>query len=244
MINIQLKPTVISGNQLVVIGYGTQKKKAVTGAISSVTAKELGKIHNGSQVSNILAGLIPGLSFREANGRPGAAASISIRNLGPPLYIIDGVIKDAGDFNDLAPNDIKSITVLKGAQAAIYGSMGANGVILVKTKRGKLNSPTKIGVNFHKGWQTLTRYTNEVLTSAYKWEKYAAEAQLNETGHTSITPQEIQKWKHPEEQKYPIKWESFNWPEFIFRKNAPEYSVNVYASGGSKKTNYYCLLQE
>ncbi len=234
-INVNLQSKTYSGEQLVVVGYGTQKKKSITGAISSISSKEIGSAHAGAAVSNTLAGKFPGLSFRKAEGRPGSSASIQIRNMGTPLYVIDGVIEDEGQFNNLSPGDIASISVLKGAQAAIYGSRAANGVIVVKTKQGSLNDPTKVGVNAYYGQQRLTAYPNNVLTNAYKWQKYAAEAQLNQTGHTNITPKQIEKWKNNNS----VQYESFDWPDFIFQKNAPQASINVYASGGSDKTNYY-----
>ncbi len=232
----------LSSNRLeeaVVVGYGTQKKKEITGAISSVTSEELGNIHAGATVSNILAGQVAGLSFRKAEGRPGSDASIQIRNMGDPLFVIDGVIEDAAQFNNLAPSDIQSISVLKGAQAAIYGSRAANGVVVVTTKQGHLNTPTKIGIDAYYGWQNLTAFPKNVLTSAWKWKRYAAEAQLNATGNTTITPEEIEKWKHPEDQKYPVQYQSFDWPDFIYQENAPQSSIHAYASGGSDKTNYY-----
>src|SRR5699024_7086854 len=158
----------------------------------------IGSVHNGSSVSNTLAGTIPGLSFRKAEGRPGSGASIQIRNMGTPLYVIDGVIEDEGQFNNLSSGDIESISVLKVPEAAIYGSRAANGVVVVTTKHGSLNSPTKVGVDAYYGWQNLTAYPNNVLTSAWKWKKKAAEAQLNQSGSTNITPEELQKWKYPE----------------------------------------------
>jgi TonB-linked SusC/RagA family outer membrane protein len=238
-INVALSSKIYSGKSLVVVGYGTQQKQDITGAISSVNAKEIGTVHAGATVSNTLAGSIPGVSFRKAEGRPGSSASIQIRNMGTPLFVIDGVIEDEGQFNNLSPGDIKSISVLKGAQAAIYGSRAANGVVVVTTKQGSLNTPTEVSIDAYYGWQNLTRYINNVLTSAWKWKKYAAEAQINTKGATSITPQEIQKWKNPQSTDFPVQFESFNWPAYIFHKNAPQASLNIHASGGSNKTNYY-----
>lgn len=238
-IDVKLKSKVVSGQQLVVVGYGKQKKKSITGAISSVNAKSLDVIHNGIKLSQALAGQIAGVSFRQATGKPGAGASIQIRNMGQPLFVIDGVIVSKGQFDSLSPNSVKSITVLKGAQAAIYGSRAANGVVVVTTKGGSFNKPTKIGIDVNYGRAYITSYINNVLTKAGKWKRYAAEAQLNTTGHTNITPKEIKRWKHPEKQKYPVKWESFDWPGFIFKDYAPQTRLNAHVSGGSNKTKYY-----
>lgn len=155
--------------------------------------------------------------------------------MGSPLYVVDGVIENAGRFNQLDPNDIASITVLKDASAAsVYGVQAGNGVIVITTKKGRLNTPARVNINAYTGWQNMTRYPNDVV-DAYHWMLYAAEAQMNTTGHTNITPEDIGKWKEGTEYGY----QSFNWADMIFRKNAPQTSLNVNVSGGSKTTNYY-----
>ncbi|TAN00100.1 MAG: SusC/RagA family TonB-linked outer membrane protein [Chitinophagaceae bacterium] len=220
--------------EFVEVGYGTQKKEDITGAISSITSKDIERVHGGSTVSSTLAGKISGLSYRMSEGRPGSSASIQIRNFGTPLFVIDGVVEDEGQFNNLSTDDIASISVLKDASAAaIYGSRAANGVVVVTTKHGKLNSKPKLSVNAYTGWQNMFRYTNHTV-NAYNWQLGAADAQMNEFGSTGITPAEVQKWK----QGGP-GYESFNWPNFIFRKNAPLTSINVNVGGGGETTNYY-----
>lgn len=233
-ISVKLESASKTLEETVVVGYGTQKKEDITGAISSVTSKDIEKVHGGSTVSTSLAGKISGLSFRQSEGRPGSSAGIQIRNMGTPLFVIDGVVKDEGQFNNISPNDIASITVLKDASAAIYGVRAANGVIVVTTKRGGLNEKPTLGIDAYTGWQNMTRYPNNVV-DAYHWQLYAAEAQMNQFGKTSITKDEIQKWKEGKEYGY----QSFNWADFIFRKNAPQTSLNMHVSGGGKSTNYY-----
>ncbi|GAA4316476.1 TonB-dependent receptor [Compostibacter hankyongensis] len=233
-LDVRLESSSKALKDVVVIGYGTQKKEDLTGAISSVTSEDIEKVHGGSTVSTSLAGKISGLSFRQSEGRPGASAGIQIRNMGTPLYVIDGVVKDEGQFNNIAPNDIASISVLKDASAAIYGVRAANGVVVVTTKRGSLNMPTRVRIDAYTGWQNMFRYPNDVL-NAYQWMAAAADAQMNGGGSTNITPEELEKWKKGTEYGY----QSFNWRDFIFRKNAPQTSVNVNVSGGSKTTNYY-----
>jgi len=93
--------------EVVVVGYGSRKKETLTGAISTITSKDLDRVHAGSTVSSGLAGKLPGVTFRMPDGRPGASANIQIRNMGDPLYVIDGIQQDAGQFNNLAPNDIE-----------------------------------------------------------------------------------------------------------------------------------------
>ena len=91
-------------SEVVVIGYGSRKKESLTGAISTITAKDFDRVHGGSTVSTGLAGKLPGVTFRMPDGRPGSSASIQIRNMGAPLFVIDGIQQDAGQFNNLAPN--------------------------------------------------------------------------------------------------------------------------------------------
>lgn len=220
--------------EVVVIGYGAKKKESLTGAISSITSKDMERVHGGSTVSTGLAGKIPGVSFRMPDGRPGAAANIQIRNMGNPLYVIDGIQQDAGQFNNLAPNDIESITVLKDASAAVYGVRAANGVVVVTTKRGKLNGRNTFNVDAYVGSQNWTNFP-EVLNNSYDYMRYRAEAEINRYGSTSITDEELAKYQAGTERGY----QSFDWKNFILKKNAPVYSFNVNASGGSDRIQYY-----
>ena len=220
-------------SEVVVIGYGTQKRESLTGAISTVTSKDLDRVHGGSTVSSGLAGKIPGVTFRMADGRPGASASIQIRNMGDPLYVIDGIQQDAGQFNNLAPNDVESITVLKDASAAIYGVRAANGVVVVTTKRGKSGKNT-INLDSYYGVQNWSRFPN-VINDSYQWQLGRAEAQINQSGTTSLTPDELAKYKTGTEPGY----QTFNWKDFIVQKNSPQYSLNLNMTGGSDKITYY-----
>ncbi|TWI86391.1 SusC/RagA family TonB-linked outer membrane protein [Chitinophaga japonensis] len=220
--------------EVIVVGYGQKRKKAVTGAMSSITADDIGRVHGGSTVSSTLAGKLPGVSFRMADGRPGASANIQIRNMGNPLFVIDGIQQDAGQFNNLAPNDIESITVLKDASAAIYGVRAANGVVVVTTKKGKLGTPNTFNVDAYTGIQNWTRFP-DVLTNSYDYMRYRAEAEINRYGSTTITPEELEKYKAGTERGY----QSFDWKDFIIQKNAPIHSANLSVTGGSDRINYY-----
>jgi len=218
---------------VVVTGYGTQKKEAITGAISSIGAAEIGKVHGGATVSTGLAGKVPGVSFRQRDGRPGAGASIQVRNMGGALYVIDGIQQDEGQFNNLAPADIESISVLKDGSAAIYGSRAANGVIIVTTKKGKSNTKNTIRVDAYTGFQNWTRFPE--TTNAYEWMLGKAIADMNQTGKTDITQAELEKWKAGTEYGF----KSQDWRDLIIAKNAPQSQINISAAGGSDKINYY-----
>ncbi|WP_316838271.1 TonB-dependent receptor [Pedobacter nutrimenti] len=232
-INVSLKPAANSLEDVVVVGYGTQKKEAITGAIATITSKDFEKVHGGSTVSTGLAGKLPGVSFRMPDGRPGSSAAIQIRNMGDPLYVIDGIQQDAGQFNNISPTDIESITVLKDASAAIYGSRSANGVIIVTTKKGTNNSRNTFTVDAYTGWQNWVRFPE--TTNAYQWMLGKATAELNSAGKTDITRAELEKWKAGTEYGY----QSQNWKDLIIVPNAPQYSVNLNASGGTDKITYY-----
>jgi TonB-linked SusC/RagA family outer membrane protein len=232
--NIRLKGSSSSLQEVVVTGFGTQKRESITGSIASVTSKDIDRVHAGSTVSTSLAGKIPGVTFRQSEGRPGATANIQIRNMGRPLYVIDGVQQDQSQFNNLAPNDVESISVLKDASAAIYGVQAANGVVVVTTKKG--SGDARINIDAYTGFQNFYRFPN-VATNAYDYMRYLAEAQVNSNGSTTITPAELEKYKAGTEPGY----KSFNWRDYILKSNnnAPLNSVNANFSGSNDRVNYY-----
>ncbi|RZL09785.1 MAG: SusC/RagA family TonB-linked outer membrane protein, partial [Hymenobacter sp.] len=155
-LSIKLEAQDKSLDEVVVVGYGTQSRATVTGAVGKVTAEELVRTPAVATTS-ALVGRIPGLTARQGDARPGAGTSIQIRNMGAPLYVIDGIQSEEGQFNNLGINDIESVSVLKDASAAIYGMRASNGVILVTTKRGKLGKPV-INLNGYYGVQNFTQY--------------------------------------------------------------------------------------
>src|SRR5688572_6086578 len=231
--SISLQPANTGLGEVVVIGYGAAKRGSLTGAISTVTAKDLERVHGGSTVSSGLAGKLPGVSFRMPDGRPGASANIQIRNMGNPLYVIDGIQQDAGQFNNIAPNDIESITVLKDASAAIYGVRAANGVVVVTTKRGRSGKPS-INFDAYYGMQNWVRFPR-VTTSSYDYMRYKAEAEMNLNGTTGITPAELDRYKAGTEMGY----QSFDWRSFILEPDAPLVSANGNLTGGTDNIKYY-----
>lgn len=233
-VNIKLASDGKSLTEIVVTGYGTQKKESLTGAISTVNSKDLGRVHGGSTVSSGLAGKLPGVTFRMPDGRPGASANIQIRNMGSPLYVIDGIQQDAGQFNNLAPNDVETITILKDASAAVYGVRAANGVVLVTTKQGKMAARNSVNFDAYAGGQNWTNFLN-VLDNSYDYMSYRAEAEVNDKGTTTITPAELDKYKAGTDPGY----QSFNWRNYVIKGNAPLNSVHLDATGGSEKLNYY-----
>ena len=232
-INIQMQQTASNLNEVVVVGYGARKKGDVTSATSTVSADDIGRVHGGSTVSTTLAGKMAGVSFRMADGRPGASASVQVRGMGTPLFIIDDIQQDEGQFNNLASDDIENITVLKDAAASIYGSRAANGVVIVTTKKGRVGQKNVVNVGGFTGWQNWSRFPQ--TTNAYEWMVGKADAEMTFYGSTGITQAELDKWKAGTEYGY---WNE-DWRKLIIAKNAPMYSANVNATGGSEKVNYY-----
>lgn len=231
--NITLHPSSEELTEVVVVGYGTQSSATLTGAVSSVQAKDLVRTPSIG-TSDALVGRVQGITARKADARPGNAASIQIRNLGTPLYVIDGVPSDAENFNNLGQNDIESISILKDASAAIYGLRAANGVILVTTKKGRAgDGPAKINISGYYGLQNFTRYPKPA--NAYQHMRGLVESDVNQGRTPSITPEELAKWKAGTEKGY----QSFDYYKMVMRPNVPQYSVNANVSGGSEKFNYF-----
>lgn len=143
-------------DEVVVVGYGTQKKGNLTGAISTIKSNEITTTTHSSLAQN-LQGKIPGLQIRQQSGAPGEFNTmINIRGFGEPLYVIDGIARDGSvEFQKLNPNDIENISILKDASAAIYGLNAANGVVLVTTKKGAHGKPM-FSYNGVVGWQKPT----------------------------------------------------------------------------------------
>lgn len=152
--------------------------------------------------------------------------------MGTPLYVIDGIQCEEGQFNNIDVNDIESITVLKDASAAIYGLRAANGVVLVTTKSGKRNEKSSVSANFYYGMQNFMRYP-EVADAATFYEG-RMQADLNTYGSTARTMDELNLWRQGQG-----KYSSFDWQDFIVNENAPMWYGNVSIDGGSEAINYH-----
>jgi TonB-linked SusC/RagA family outer membrane protein len=222
--------------EVVVTGYGSQKRESITSAIASTSSKELDRVHGAATVSRALAGKLPGITFKASDGRPGSSASISIRGLGSPLFVIDGVQTDEGQFNNISPNDVESISILKDASAAIYGVRAANGVVVVTTKKG--TGESRVTADAYLGWQNFYRFP-EALSSSYDFAMFRNEAAIN--GNPTATPpynaSELEKFRTEADRDH----RSFDWKKFIVDDNANRRQnfVNLNIQGGNEKVNYY-----
>lgn len=234
-LSIVMKENSTQLSEVVVTGFGlAQKKATLTGAISSIGANDLSRSVS-STTSGALVGKIAGVNSRQSDGRPGSTTSIQIRNMGDPLYVIDGVQKDAGQFNNIDFNDIESIAVLKDASAAIYGVRAANGVVVVTTKKGGKNTKNTVSLNAYYGWQTLSNFPDPADAATYV-ENYI-QSQTIQGKSLTWDKEDLAKWKQGTEKGY----QPFDWKDFIW-ETAPQEYVNANVSGGSDKINYYFSL--
>jgi len=232
-VNITLTALPQSLNEVVVVGYGQQRRADVTASVSTVTSAELTQSPVPT-VSQALVGKTAGVTSRSPDGRPGASTRIQIRNLGTPLYVIDGVPSGEGQFNNLSAEDIETISVIKDGSAAIYGLQASNGVVLITTKKGAKNRENTFNVNAYHGWQSLFRFPTPA--SAADFVRANAEADINEKGSTNWTPEIVEKW-----QQGAPGYEGFDWSTYL-KSNVPQSYINVNTTGGSDKTSYYLSL--
>jgi len=222
-INVVLELEATGLDEVVVIGYGSIKKKDVTGAVSMVDAKTIQDM-KPVKIEQALQGTMAGVNVTSQSGAPGAGLDIRIRGISTngdasPVAIIDGY---QGDLNTLNPNDIETITVLKDAQAAIYGTVGANGIILITTKSGRKNTPTQVYFNSSVGIQETTRKLPVLNATEYAVllnESYAASGQA--IPFTDISG----------------LGRGTNWQNELFSA-APIFNNDVSITGGSEKTTF------
>jgi len=222
-------------NDVVVVGYGTQRKGSITGAVSSIKAADLMRTPS-STTSGALVGKIQGITARQQTGRPGAGTTIQIRNLGAPLFVIDGVPQSEGQFNNIGMEDIENISVLKDASASLYGFRASNGVVLVTTKKGKSSLKNSVNVSSYYQLQNLTRYIS--ASGAADYVRALAEAEQNAGLSPTTTPDILEKWRQGTEKGY----QGTNYRDYILKKNAPQKYLNISSSGGNDKMNYYLSL--
>ncbi|OOQ57751.1 SusC/RagA family TonB-linked outer membrane protein [Mucilaginibacter pedocola] len=230
-INISLKATNTSLDEVVVVGYGTQKRINVTGAVGTISSKNIESkpVLNTYQA---LQGESPNLIIQQTNLNPGSNVTVNIRGVGTlgdntPLVVIDGIV--GGNLNTINPNDIASVSVLKDAgSAAIYGSRAANGVILVTTKGGKFNSKPTVSYNGSYGLQDAKVLVHKV--DAWDNAYYKNQSLINSGLPPAYTPDQIQALKDAG---------NGNWDVEHLLKKAPQQSHNVSISGGGETNSYY-----
>lgn len=242
---ITLKSNTVDMEGVEVVAYGVQKKVTVTGAISSVKSEDLVRTSVGS-VNNVLGGQLSGVTTVQYSGEPGSdAAEIFVRGKATwgdatPLIQVDGVERS---MSDIDPNEIESVTILKDASAtAVFGVRGANGVVLITTKRGKEG---KAKISFSGSFTALSPTKMVEQASSYDYAKFYTQMQLNdynashkegETFSPSFSDEIIQKFKDGSD---PIRFPSTKWADYIMKDFTLQQQHNLNISGGTEKVRYF-----
>ncbi|MBL7969804.1 MAG: TonB-dependent receptor [Prolixibacteraceae bacterium] len=234
-INVKMVEDAIGIEEVVAVGYGTQKKGNLTGSVASVKSEKL-TIAPIASAANTLVGRLPGLISKQTSGQPGSdAAELSIRGFGNALVIVDGI---ESSFNNIDANQIESVSILKDGAASIYGARAGNGVILVTTKRGQDQKPT-ITLNSSYTLQGVTA----MLTPASSGQRTEMEREAwiqagNPESTAPWTAEAVAKFHAGNDPLYP----NTNWYKEVFRDWAPQQQHNLSVRGGSEKIKYYGFL--
>lgn len=242
VMNVKLNPNTISLKETVIIGYGSQPKATMTGSVTSVSSKDLLKTP-AANMATALIGRTPGLSTYQKGGQPGADGitlrirGIETTNNADPLILVDGVERD---FTQLDPNEIESVSVLKdAASTAVFGIRGANGVMIITTKKGE-EGPARVSVSSNVAIQQPTRMPS--LIDAEGFMRMYNEALINDT-KTAIpffSESTIQKFLDPNKTALEaVEYPNIDWMKMALKPYAIQQQHNVTISGGSKTTKYY-----
>ena len=233
-VDIKLAEDTQKLDEVGVVGYGTQKKATLTGAVASLKGEELAKVSQPNMKANLI-GKIPGVRYQESTGEPGVDSSdrFNIRGFGEPLVIVDGVERP---FTQIDPNEIASMNVLKDASAAVYGFKGVNGVIIIETKKGGMSRP-KINYSYSIGLQSPVK--NLEMMNAYEYAYYRNQALMNAGQSKRFTDEEVEKYRTGSD---PINYPSTDWYAETVRKVAPKQQHNLNINGGSEKIRYFFSL--
>lgn len=234
--NVSMKEDSQSLDEVVVVGYGVQKKKLVTGATVQVSGENLQKLSTSSALS-ALQSQTPGVNITQSSGMPGEGFKVTVRGIGTigssaPLYVVDGVA--GGDINNLNPSDIESIDVLKdAASAAIYGARAANGVILVTTKQGKAGK-MQITYDGYVGVQNIYRMPS--LLNAREYMTIQDETRMNEGGNAYNWKKEIPEYLY--NKVMDGSWNGTNWVDETRNKDALTQNHSINLTGGSEASKF------
>ena len=239
--DIVLKSSNTLLEEVQVVAYGAQKKVTLTGSISSVNTDELLKVPTAS-IGNMLSGVLSGVSSIQSSGQPGGDdPDVFIRGISTlntmnakPLYLVDGVERS---FFQIDPNEVENITILKDSSStAVFGVRGANGVIIVTTKRGK-EGKAKINASFSYGIQTPTRMPEFV--NSYDYATFLNEAYTNDGKDPKFTPEAVEAFRT---HSNPIIYPDTDWMELLFKSSAPQTQGNVNISGGTERVRYFISM--
>ena len=236
VVNVLLAAETQALDEVVVIGYGSQKKETLTGSVASIKTDQILSSKSNSMAASI-QGKIPGVQIRQQTGEPGTFNSrISVRGFGTPLLVIDGVVRDQmDDFERLNPEDIESVSVLKDAAASIYGLGAANGVFIVTTKKG-FAGKTEFSLNTMYSTKTPTNDWSQINVDAYTMRYMWNEMGRNSQNLTNNTPDtELAKWKDGVLPGYT----DYNWWDNLVRKYVNSEEVTLNARGGNDVITFF-----
>jgi len=241
-INVTLQPDTRNLNEVVVVGYGTQKKATLTGSVSVIKGADMVKSPE-PDLSNSFAGRVSGVTANNISGEPGYdGSSILIRGLATTnnntvLVVVDGVPGQIGGLERLDPNDIESVSVLKDGTAAIYGSRAANGVILITTKHGKTGKPT-ISYSFNQGFDSPTRLPQMANAAQYAQIVNDISYYDSPTGGLNqvYSAAQIQKFADGSD---PVNYPNTNWEKLTLKNFARQNQNSLTLSGGSDDVKYF-----
>ena len=242
-LTIRMKESVNSLNDVVVVGYGTQRKATVTGSIATLTGKEV-EVTKNENVVNSLAGKIPGLRITQTSSQPGAfATTMDIRGMGTPLVVVDGVPRDVDYLSRMNADEIDNISVVKDASGAVYGLRSANGVILVTTKRGTNTGNFDVQYSINYGWQQFLHVPHNV--DAVQYMTLVNEQNRRDFGNNYMNYNDPSKTIYSDadfQQYLSGAKQTVDWMNAIFKKTVPQVQHNITMSGGNDKIRYYFNL--
>lgn len=240
-INVQLETADGQLDEVIVVGYSSQTKATLTGAVSTISGQDMMRTKN-ENVVNMLTGKVPGVRVVQRSSAPGAYdTQIDIRGLGDPLFVIDGIPRDRDYFARMSAEEIESVTVLKDGTAAIYGLRAANGVVLVTTKSGTAQDG-KVDIAFTTSSslqqflyvpESVNAIDYMTLRNEQNWQDFGKNYLVRQ--NPMFAEEAFQPYRDGTKRSY-------NWMDQVFRKSTPQYENNLSVNGGSEKLRYYFTL--
>jgi len=241
-VDISLVPDVAKLSEVVVVGYSTQKKATLTGAVSVIDNADIVRTKN-ENVLNSLTGKLPGVRIVQKSAAPGAYdTQIDIRGMGDPLFVIDGIVRDKDFFARMSSEEIESVSILKDGTAAVYGLRSANGVVVVTTKKGVANPDGKVDITLNSSysWQQFLYVPESVGAADYmtlrneqNWQDFGKNYLVRT--NPIFADNQIEPYRNGTKKSY-------NWVDQVFNKTSPQHQTNLSVNGGGEKIRYYFTL--
>lgn len=242
VVDVSLVADVTNLDEIVVVGYSTQKKATLTGAVSVIDNKDIVRTKN-ENVLNSLTGKLPGVRIVQKSAAPGAYdTQIDIRGMGDPLFVIDGIVRDKDYFARMSAEEVESVSILKDGTAAVYGLRSANGVVVVTTKKGVAHADGKVDItlNTSTSMQQFLYVPRSVgaidymtLRNEQNWQDFGKNYLIRT--NPIFTEDQFEPYRNGTKQSY-------NWFDQVFDKTTPQYETNLSVNGGSEKIRYYFTL--